>query len=487
MPRKPQHANRDEEPNAAERRAVAKQEIAAAPEGLHIVEMFVENVKRVRLAHIKPKGKMLVIAGANGSGKSSIIDAIMWALAGTSTVPSQPIRSGTRVATVKLDIGEYIVTRTFTRIDADKSAKGSTYKTTLHVEGKRREEFKSPQMVLNGIMGKISFDPLAFTRMDDKQQLETMRSLVHFDIDIDALDLAQTLDYDERRIAGRGVDQAKAQLASLNLPAPGLPDEPIDTAAITAKLQNAAQQNQHVAEQRRRKEGLERDAEAAEVQAKQMRRQAAELLDAAEKLDGQVGGISLVSSDPSTSTSRVLELLRDAHQIQVGEEIDTAEVAAELTRAQETNAAIQRAARYRETVQLVAEAEKHWKDIDDRMKTRANERSDAITRAKMPIEGLSIGAGEVVYKGLPFSQASNAEQIRVSVALGVSSNPKLRLGFIKDGSLLDKKSLLLLEKLAEEQNFQIIIERVDPTGKVGVVMEEGEASGEDVVEEAKKA
>jgi hypothetical protein len=46
-------------------------------------------------------------------------------------------------------------------------------------------------------------------------------------------------------------------------------------------------------------------------------------------------------------------------------------------------------------------------------------------------------------------------------------------GLLKDGSLLDEKGLELLAQMANEKDYQVWIERVETSGKVGFVMEEG--------------
>ena len=92
----------------------------------------------------------------------------------------------------------------------------------------------------------------------------------------------------------------------------------------------------------------------------------------------------------------------------------------------------------------------------------------------MPVKGLSFGEGEVVFNGLPLNQASDAEQLRVSIAIAMAANPKLRVLRIRDGSLLDERSLAAVATMADTQDYQIWIERVDSSGKVGVHMEDGE-------------
>lgn len=461
-----------------ERHAQVDAIVEASSDNMHIIEMRIENIKRVKFAHIKPKNNLVVVAGKNAQGKSSVLDAISWALTGTSTVPRYPIRKGQRTGSIRVDIGDFIVTRHFTVVDEEKSEKGLTYISKLTITGKRGEAFPSPQVLLDKLLGKISFDPMAFMRKDDDAQLEELRGLVTFDVDIDALEAQQKTDYDARREAGRVVDSLKNRIAALPAPDPTLPAEPINVAILTAKLQNAAQHNSEVAKRRAEQENLLKRQTEALAGAKKLDEQIAELVKQAEGLDGHSRIFNVNAKAHKQGVYQ--ELYRQAMAIEVGEEIDTAEVAAELTRANETNAAIQRAANYRQLEKDLVAADEAWAAIDKRMKERDTEREAAIARAKMPIEKLSIANGEVVYDGFPLNQASNAAQIRVSMAIGMAANPKLRVLRISDGSLLDDDSLQLVADEAKAKDFQVWIERVETGGKVSVIMEDGEATGEDV-------
>jgi DNA repair exonuclease SbcCD ATPase subunit len=453
-----------------ERHAQVDAIVEASSSEMHIIEMRIENIKRVKLAHIKPKNNMVIVAGKNGQGKSSVLDAVAWALTGTSTVPRYPIRKGQRTGSIRVDIGDFIVTRHFTVVDEEKSEKGHTYISKLTVTGKRGEAFPSPQVLLDKLLGKIGFDPMAFMRKGDDEQLDELRSLVTFDVDIDAMEAEQKADYEARREAGREADSLKNRHAAMAAPAPDLPLEAIDAAAITAKLQNASNHNSAVAAQRQKKAKLQEEAEAL-VEANK------KIVDDIENLKKMITERA-ATMDANIATARTKIKEKDA--MKIVEEIDTAAVAAELTRANETNAAIQRAAHYRQLEKDLAAADEAWAAIDKRMKERDAERDAAIARAKMPIEKLSIANGEVVYSGLPLSQASNAEQIRVSMAIGMAANPKLRVLCVRDGSLMDDDSLQLVDKLAKEHKYQVLMERVETGGNVSVIMEDGNATGDDV-------
>jgi hypothetical protein len=107
------------------------------------------------------------------------------------------------------------------------------------------------------------------------------------------------------------------------------------------------------------------------------------------------------------------------------------------------------------------------------MEAREQAKRDAIAAAEMPVGGLGFGSGEVLLNGLPFEQASDAEQLRASTAIAMAANPKLRVIRIRDGSLLDEGGLSLLADWAKERDYQVWIERVDTSGKHGIVLEDG--------------
>jgi len=117
--------------------------------------------------------------------------------------------------------------------------------------------------------------------------------------------------------------------------------------------------------------------------------------------------------------------------------------------------------------------EEQSKAISDRMAARDKVKADAIARAKLPVDGLGFGDGAVTYNGIPLEQSSSAEQLRVSLSIAMAANPKLRVIRIQDGSLLDDDSLTAIAKAAEENDYQVWIERVDTSGKIGIVIEDG--------------
>ena len=91
----------------------------------------------------------------------------------------------------------------------------------------------------------------------------------------------------------------------------------------------------------------------------------------------------------------------------------------------------------------------------------------------MPIDGLSFDSDGVYFKGVPFSQASSAEKLRVSVAMGIAMNPELKVLLIRDGSLLDQKNLKLIAGMANDSGHQVWVERVGSGEECQVIIEDG--------------
>src|SRR5580693_6116932 len=125
---------------------------------LRIISLEAENFKRLVAVAIKPDGSMIVISGRNGAGKSSILDAVAVAIGGKKAAPAEPIRKGQDKAEINLDLGRYKVRRTFKRGDDGEVT------SALYLEQADGSRPRSPQAMLDDLMGELAFDPLDFLR-----------------------------------------------------------------------------------------------------------------------------------------------------------------------------------------------------------------------------------------------------------------------------------------------------------------------------------
>lgn len=456
---------------------------------MKIIQLTAHNVKRLRVVEITPDPVLTQITGKNESGKSSVLDSIWWALAGKDVIQDKPIRDGEETATIRLNLGDIIVKRTFERA-------GDTFKTTLLVlnpagaapgtPDKKLPKWESPQAMLDAILGELTFDPLKFAKAKPREQLDELRKIAKVTIDIDALNLASAADFKRRTDINRDAKAKRSQADGIVVPA-DTPADPVDERAIIDKMTSAADFNAKLTDRQQK-----RDKAA---------------LDAATNRTGALGKRTLFDGINSRADAKVAELQR---QIEVAEkeradeltrieaealsmettarELDAKLAAApplpapmsvvdlrtSLDAAQRTNAAIDQ----RKKRDAIAAEAKTFEDqaesLTSAMEARERQITDAIKAAEMPIAGLGFGKDCILYNGIPFEQSSSAARLRVSASIAMASNPKLRVIRIQDGSLLDDDGIKIIAEMAAEKDFQVWMERVDSSGKIGVYMEDGE-------------
>lgn len=423
---------------------------------MKILKLSAENVKKLVAVEITPSGETVIIAGKNGAGKTSVLDSIWWALAGTSNIQAQPIRKGETKARIRLDMGELIVERKFTEAGS-----------TLIVENAEGARFPSPQKMLDALLGELSFDPLAFSRMDPRKQFDELRRVSELDVDIDALDLLNKGDYGKRTDINRDAKAKRAQADGIAAPA-GEIAQPIDESALVAELQKAGEVNTEIETRKARRVAAQEQANAKKQAGVDARNRAAKLREEAAEFDK-------VASMVLAEAAEIEKKIDGAEPLPAA--IDVTALRQQIDTARETNikitASIQARDRKAAAISEAKALEAKAAELTAGMEAREKVKADAIAKAKLPVDGLGFGAGIVTYGGIPFDQASSAEQLRVSLAIAMAANPKLRVIRIQDGSLLDDESMLAIAEAAKANDYQIWIERVDTTGKVGIIIEDG--------------
>jgi DNA repair exonuclease SbcCD ATPase subunit len=458
-----------------------------------IVSLTAENIKKLTAVHIKPNGNLVEITGKNGQGKSSVLDAIWWAITGTGNVQQQPIRKGEARATIKLDLGEIIITRTFTRKD------DTDYTTSLSVRGADGSSFKSPQAVLDGLAGALAFDPLRFDRMTSKEQFNALRVFVP-GIDFEKVDAQNRGDYERRTEVNRLWKQAQASADMISVPA-GTPEEPIDEQALTDELRAAGVLNQDVERRKGLRAQAAKDVETYRDQAQRtLDKIVPELAQIEARSKGEISNIeeqiAALTRQRDTAIAQLgldlrrvearlrdeaAEFTRQADELQgrlteaepLPELVDTDAIARRMNEARVINANVERVRQKAVHMATAKKYEGEAEQLTQSMDARNQAKRAAIAAAKMPVPGLDFGDGVVLLNGVPFEQASDAERLRASVAIAMAANPKLRVIRIRDGSLLDEDAMKVLEQIAIERDFQVWIERVDSSGQVGFVLEDG--------------
>lgn len=423
---------------------------------MRIISLKSENVKRLKAVEITPDGNIVKITGKNGEGKTSVLDSIFWALAGKDAIQSMPIRKGAEKANIEIDLGDYKVQRSIT-------AKGAYIKVTT-ADG---AAYPSPQKLLDSLVGKLSFDPMQFTRMKSQEQGAVLRDLAG--LDLTKIDTEEKQLCDQRRDANREAERCAGILEAAQNP-DSAPEAETSVVEISAELQQANEANQALLLKRERIEtGMGKDAEVSEALAKSRSTYEQEAAALLTKHEREVEDLQqqLVAIKTGIKTLR--------EEVEKQEDIDTEEIQKRLADVEQNNEDFRARKLYLDAETNNKAATGAAENLEKKVLAIRAKRKEMIVTAKYPLKGLTMSDdGGALFGDIPVDQISLAEQIRVSTSIAMALNPNLRVIRITDGSLLDSNSMDIIASLATENDYQVWIEVVNETGEIGFYIEDGQ-------------
>lgn len=421
------------------------------PNSLHVLGLYAENVKRIKVVNIQPPATGLVkIAGANGQGKSSTLDAILFALGGKEVQPDVPIRTGTRHAKVILDLGELRVTRTWTDNDT----------TYLKVDRRgAKETLRKPHDFLEALIGAgLGLDPFDFVDgLTPAEQVSRLLELLQLPEDPRALDVQRKRLYDERTIVNRDVKTLEAKLAGMPEPAEDVPDEEVSVAGLATE--HARLVRIHHANDEKR---TARNRCAADVKTHR-----AKIADLEEQLRTARGWLQQAEHHLAEAEA-ALEGVVDP---------DLTAITARMQSAEALNAKVRdKKARADVAVQF-RDKQKEAVDLTDAMEVLEAKKLALLAGATFPVPGLGFGEvqGEyrVTFHGMPLEQCADSEKWNVGLGIAMALNPRVRVVLIRRASLLDEATLCRIGERAADAGYQVWAELVGPGDAASFVLEDG--------------
>ena len=409
---------------------------------MKIIELKSENIKRVKAVEIIPKDNVVIISGKNDQGKTSILDSIWYALEGKASLKDtpMPIRKGEMKAEVKLTLDDFMVTRNWTAND----------KSYLKVTNREGLVYGSPQELLDSFIGRLAFDPLEFAQMKEKDQRDLLLKLVN--VDIDSFDSKIETLREYRRLQGQTVKLYEGERDERNFS--DVPDKEISITELQAELEKAIDHNRDIDEAQHKISRLESSIENSEMNILELEK---EIKDFKKSIETE-----------KTLLNREREFVEKEKKVDIEyirKSMNASLAINELVQAKKRNIG---ADNKRDTAQAV------YDDYTEKIALQLKGKDTALRLAKMPIAGLSINDIGVIYNDIPFGQLSSSEQLKVSLAIAIALNPKLKVIRIVDGSLLDEDNMELIKGIAKEKDYQIWIERVNDTGELCFIIEDGE-------------
>ena len=434
---------------------------------MRITAIAITNFKRIKDVAITPGADrtIILLGGKNRQGKSSTLDALTAAFGGKKTLPSDPVRHGAGEAEIRveLDDGELTVRRV---IQPDGES-------VLEVRD-RLGAVKSPQAVLDKLIGARFLDPLQFLSLPPKEQREQLMRVIGEAERIATLDGKRERAFAKRTEVGRDLKKAEGELARLPVVEVGTP---IDVAALT-------EESRAIAEKQRASDGLSNALQAASHRCKSFGEHLAKTKREIEALERRIA--ELREAAESTEAD-----LRDAQQEEALAKKRVDDAAAEwsalaprraqldeqLAKADAHNRAVYAAEaqnkRRAEAVETVAKLKAEVENITAALGAIDQRKAEILAAAKLPVEGLGVDGEGVTLGGIPLAQASGAERFRVALALAIAASPGLDDVWIRDAALLDEEHLALVAEQATAAGKRCWLERVGTSDPGVIVIHDG--------------
>ena len=451
---------------------------------MRVLQMSAHNFCNLEFVEITAPKYMIKVEGPNESGKTSTINSFFWALCGAKETPAEPIREGAEEARVKVWLGdeevELIVTKRQTKT-----------RTELEVTDAQGHVIKRPQEVLDGLVSKISFDPTVFIRERADKRKDLLLDVCGVRSEVAALSVQRTGIYDQRTQIGRDESSLKAQVEATPFDIRSIQGDAVAAAdALEASLKDTVAENEKrgrvVSDSQLVLARMESDGRALEQSAErhsidineyeqEIKRLEKELADyrnslelakqmysdtkaaikaQADKVEAKKTEIAALPQPDPEALQTALELIKNARK--------KADTWSTYCRVKVEHA--QKKGEYDRLTSKLAE-------IDDKKRQIIR---DAVQNIGMGYE-IELDEDDTLrINGRSFDSHSTAGQLKISAALAMATNPKLRVLRITHGSEVDESGMKMLYELAEKNNFDIWIERVASSKSgAGIFIHEG--------------
>ena len=410
----------------------------APAQEVRITSLELANVKRIKAVAMEPAPTGLtVIGGKNGQGKTSVLDAIAWALGGERFRPDAAQREGSVLnPDIRITLSNGL---TVTR-------KGNKSTLTVTDESGRR----SGQQLLNEFIEVLALDLPKFLQASDKERASILLGILGIQDQLDALEREERAAYDQRLQVGRDRDRARHYADELPWH-DSAPEQEVSVAALSADLKAVQERNQRNAEMRQKVTQIRARLADTDTQINTLRAMRSALETEMRKAEADAEGLQ--DGDPDI----VLQQIQNAETVNAQVRDNRAHVDADA-----------RAAALAEQYDaLTAEVE----DVRAR-------RTALLDGADMPLPQLSVQEGVLTYNGQPWSCMSSAEQLRAATAIVARLKPECRFVLVDKLEQMDTDTLREFGAWAAEQGLQVIGTRVSTGGECTVIIEDGEIAEE---------
>lgn len=409
-------------------------------EAVKINSLELENVKRVKAVKLEPtKNGLTVVGGKNNQGKTSVLDAIAWALGGAKYKPSQAQREGSLVEPqLHIELSNGMV--------VERLGKNGSLKVT-DPSGQ-----KGNQSLLDGFISQFALDLPKFMEADKNTKAKILLQIIGVGDKLSVFDKQESELYNRRTEIGCIADQKK-KYADEMVQWDGVPEEIVSAAELIQQQQEILARNGRNQELRSQvnnleaqKALLEQRIEEAQKVLNTMHEQFAELM---EKL--------------SIANTNAKDLQDES----------TAELEESIANIDSTNAKVRDNLNKQRAQEEADEYKRQYGDLTTQIEEVRKSRMELLNGAEMPLDDLSVQDGELIYKGQKWDNMSGSDQLKVATAIVRKTNPQCGFVLLDKLEQMDIDTMNEFGKWLQDNNLQAIATRVSTGDECSIFIEDG--------------
>lgn len=419
---------------------------------MKINKLEIENVKRVKAVKIEPTANGLtIIGGDNGQGKTSVLDAIAWALGGNKYKPSNAKREGSTIPpTLHIVMDNGLV--------VERKGKNSSL-TVIDPNGN-----KAGQQLLDSFINELALNLPKFMEASNKEKAQILLQILGVGEQLIAIEKDEQDTYNQRHAIGQIADQKK-KFAQEQTYYPEAPKELVSASDLIKQQQEILARN---GENERKRQKLAEITQKKMAVARDMQDLQTKIRELQEKLEASKSEHAQLIKDEEISMKTIAELKDES----------TAELEASIQQIDEINRKVRANLDKDKAEEDAHEYADQYAELTEMLQQIRQSKTDLLKNANLPLEGLSIEDGELTYKGFKWDGMSGSERMIVATSIVRKLNPKCGFVLMDKLEQMDLKTLKAFGEWLEAEGLQAIATRVSTGEECSIVIEDGYVKGQ---------
>lgn len=405
-----------------------------------INKLEIENVKRIKAVKVEPSPTGLtVIGGNNNQGKTSVLDSIAWALGGNRFKPSKAAREGSVVPpSLKITMSNGLI--------VERKGKNSSLKV-IDPNGN-----KGGQQLLDSFVEELAINLPKFMDSTAKEKADILLQIIGVGPQLAELEIKEKQLYDKRHAIGVIADQ-KEKFAKEQTYYPDAPKELVSIADLIAEQQEVLGKNGENARKRQNAQQIKIAYEG----------KLAEVNRLSEQLKAAQAELETLENDLQIATDLTIDLIDES----------TEEIESNIANIEQINLKV-RANLDKEKAEEEARVQREeYNRLSSEIEAVRKNKRDLLSDADLPLEGLSVNDGKLLYLGQEWDNMSGSQQLMVATAIVRKLKPDCGFVLIDKLEQMDQITLNQFGKWLEDEGLQAIATRVSTGDECSIIIEDG--------------